>query len=166
MARINHKAFTPGQRGAYKSWMAMRQRCKSHHLYAGKVRISERWNDFYAFLEDMGERPEGKSLDRFPNNKGDYEPGNCRWATQKEQIANSEQRRGIVHMDPPEIAEIRRRFAAGERAVDLAEEFGRSQVTVHRAVKGETFGNPPQLVGSDVTDALAAINAMRRRAAR
>lgn len=83
MNRIDHKAFTPGQDGAYRSWMAMRNRCKFHRLYAGIVKICERWDDFYAFLADMGERPEGKSLDRFPNNKGDYEPSNCRWATQE-----------------------------------------------------------------------------------
>lgn len=163
MKRIDHKTLTPGQKGAYKSWMAMRQRCKAHLLYAGKVHICERWNDFYAFLEDMGERPEGKSLDRFPNNHGHYEPGNCRWATQKEQIANSEQVRGLENVTQKDADEIHRRFAAGESYKDLATEFGRSQVTIHRIAKGETHGPEKPLTAEDILACQAAINAMRSR---
>lgn len=168
MSRIDHKAMTPGEKGAYKSWMAMRQRCRNpnsnnYHLYGGAgVKIADRWDDFYAFLADMGERAEGMSLDRFPNNKGNYEPGNCRWATQKEQIENSEQRRGIEHLSPQDAADIRRRFAAGEHYKVLAEEYEVSQVTIHRAAKGDTFGNPPQLDSDGMASALAAINSLRR----
>ncbi len=164
--RIDHKALTPGQSGAYKSWMAMRNRCKFHRLYAGKVRICERWNDFYAFLEDMGERPEGKSLDRFPNNHGDYEPGNCRWATQVEQIANSEQIRGLENTTPAEAEAIRERFAQGESYKTLAEEFGRSQVTIHRIANGTTRGPERCLTAEELAECTAAINAMRYRAGR
>lgn len=79
----------------YRNWCAMRQRChdKNHPAYrrhgARGVKVCERWNDFRNFLEDMGPRPSEKhTLDRFPNNDGDYEPGNVRWATMEEQAAN------------------------------------------------------------------------------
>ena len=55
---------------------------------AAGVTVCERWQKFENFLSDMGVRPEGTSLDRYPNSSGNYEPGNCRWATAKEQSAN------------------------------------------------------------------------------
>jgi hypothetical protein len=79
---------------AYASWLAMRERCLSQrHVayarYGGRgIRICEAWSSFDAFFRDMGERPPGKTLDRYPNKDGDYEPGNCRWATPREQQEN------------------------------------------------------------------------------
>lgn len=79
----------------YRSWASMIARCenpKYHHFhrYGGRgIRICERWrNSFELFLSDMGPRPSLKhSLDR-KDNDGNYEPGNCRWATAKEQRLN------------------------------------------------------------------------------
>jgi len=72
----------------------MIQRCYDTKMqcfkYYGRrdISVCDRWrNDFLAFLEDMGERPEGKSLDRIDNN-GNYNKENCRWATLKEQCRN------------------------------------------------------------------------------
>lgn len=79
----------------YVAWKAMRRRCyqpRSPHFedYGGRgIAVCEHWKDFLAFLADMGQRPSPRhSLDRFPDNNGNYEPGSCRWATSAEQGSN------------------------------------------------------------------------------
>jgi hypothetical protein len=78
----------------YNVWRGMIQRCqdparKDYYRYGGAgVTVCERWQSFNNFLADMGERPEGLTLDRIDNAKG-YSPDNCRWATPTEQVRNS-----------------------------------------------------------------------------
>ena len=77
----------------YRSWVAMRERCQrpNHHkfpLYGGRgITVCTQWQTFTGFLADMGERPEGTTIDRIDVNDG-YHPGNCRWASDTEQRAN------------------------------------------------------------------------------
>lgn len=80
---------------AYSIWMNMRNRCFNEKTPAYKwygargVTVCPQWNDFAAFLGDMGSPPsDSHSLDRWPNKDGNYEPGNCRWATMTEQQRN------------------------------------------------------------------------------
>ena len=71
----------------YKSWSEMKYRCNKNVKRYKNVSYCDRWNIFINFLEDMGERPEGTSLDRI-NVNGNYEPSNCRWATNEQQQNN------------------------------------------------------------------------------
>jgi hypothetical protein len=77
----------------YRIWKGIIQRCTNPNLkswpnYGGRgIQVCDRWRDFENFLADMGPRPAGRSIDRIDND-GNYEPGNCRWATPVEQRAN------------------------------------------------------------------------------
>lgn len=87
----------------YRIWAAMKRRCsnpKQDHYdrYGGRgIQVCERWSQFENFLSDMGESPVGMSIDRRDPN-GNYEPGNCVWATQKEQ-ANHMTSNRLVELD-------------------------------------------------------------------
>jgi hypothetical protein len=80
----------------YKSWSSMHDRCGKYKGYK-TVSICKEWSDFTIFLADMGERPSLKySIDRICTS-GNYEPGNCRWATTTEQNRNKSNNHRITH---------------------------------------------------------------------
>lgn len=83
----------------YRIWAAMRNRCNNlndsrYCDYGGRgIKICERWSIYANFLSDMGRRPSDlHSLDRYPDNDGNYEKDNCRWATASQQNANQRRR--------------------------------------------------------------------------
>lgn len=123
-----HGHTTGGFSPTYHSWSSMWTRCtnknrRSYKYYGGKgVAVCERWKSFELFLEDMGERPSGLTLERVDVH-GNYEPGNCIWADSVTQARNSVQ---VVWV------EIR---GERKRLVEWCEHYGRSINTVRSRVK-------------------------------
>lgn len=101
--RVTHGLTRGGRHPSeYNIWSSMRARCgnlchPAYQAYGGRgIRVCARWeSSFEAFVADMGPRPSpAHSIDRIDNSAG-YEPGNCRWATAKEQALNTRRARFI-----------------------------------------------------------------------
>jgi len=110
----------------YHSWAAMLMRCRDRNnkSYGARgISVCERWLVFENFLSDMGERPEGKTIDRYPDKNGNYEPGNCRWASEEEQQNNRRNNCILEH--------------CGKRQslASWCKELGLSRVTVEKRIK-------------------------------
>lgn len=93
-ATVHGHATGKGPSPEYVSWSRMVSRCddpknNEYHRYGAQgIAVCERWRKFENFLSDMGARPKGMSIDRWPDKNGGYEPRNCRWATSKQQARN------------------------------------------------------------------------------
>lgn len=127
--RLVHGHSTiPGGSPTYRSWMSMRNRCNNSATPAyqryGALGIVHcpTWSSFKNFLRDMGERPSLlHSLDRYPNRSGNYEPGNCRWATHQEQRLNQKRTRAVRRSDGKIFASMLEAAAEiGARSSDVS----------------------------------------------
>jgi hypothetical protein len=130
----------------YRSWRAMRNRCNNPHStrwenYGGRgISICERWSTFENFYADLGEKPEPKhlySLDRWPDMNGNYEPGNCRWATDTDQARNKRS----VKLTVEKATEIRSLRASGVQNQDLAKQFGIHAATVSDVINNRSWNS-------------------------
>jgi len=111
----------------HNSWSGMKQRCnyEKHEQYAeygGRgIKVCDRWNSsFEAFLEDMGVKPEGMTIERNDTN-GNYEPGNCRWATMAEQNRN---RRSNINVERNGVTKCIKDWC-DELGLDMDRVYGR-----------------------------------------
>lgn len=132
-----HGHAVTGQRSpTYGTWTEMRARTTNPRhwhwaAYGGRgITICERWSSFENFLADMGERPPGMTIDRIDND-GNYELGNCRWATPRQQSANTRQ----AKLTADDIKIIRQLYAVGDVSLRaLGRRFGVSHGTIGKTV--------------------------------
>ena len=126
----------------FSAWANMIQRChvpthKAFKDYGARgIHGCERWRaSFGAFCEDMGERPAGLSLDRI-NNDGNYEPGNCRWATWTQQQRNRSNNK-LTEKAARTIAALVAEEGANKE--HIAREFGVSRTLVRKIADGRVW---------------------------
>lgn len=112
-----------GESALYITWAGMKARClnpssTNYPRYGGRgIAVCERWMTFENFAADMGTRPPGHSLDRI-NPNGNYEPGNCRWATPTEQNRNRRDNRILsYHGEMLTLSELCERAGMPSRTV-------------------------------------------------
>lgn len=126
----------------YNSWKSMVDRCtvvnsKDYYKYGAiGITVCKRWLEFKNFLNDMGERPsKNHTLDRYPNNCGNYEKGNVRWALPKEQASN--RKRAILVKIPGGVLPL----------VDVCKILGVGYTTAHYRIRNGKGINESLTIG-------------------
>jgi hypothetical protein len=137
----------------YPVWNGMRHRChnpksKAFKTYGARgIYVCERWfNSFEDFISDMGPRPDGLSLDRIDNDGGyqcghgpAFGPGNCRWATPKQQAANMRRpNRSLEDHEPAQVAWL---FSLGYKPREIADFFGVCLSTIYMIKNGDRYAD-------------------------
>lgn len=132
---LKHGHTIGGPSPTYSTWVDMINRCTNpkasdYESYGGRgIGICQRWREsFGCFLQDMGERPESHTIDRYPNNDGDYEPGNCRWATRRQQGHNRRTSRQVIRSDG----------AVYKSMAEAAEAVGGSHKSIYSVCSGRS----------------------------
>jgi hypothetical protein len=113
-------SFIKSHRTEYIAWKSMRRRCRSDPDWRDRgISICERWEDFRAFLSDMGDRPsDSHSIGRIDND-GDYSPDNCRWETHVQQANNTRRNRRLTYRGVVlTIAEWGRRLGVSSKVLN------------------------------------------------
>ncbi|MFH1933316.1 MAG: hypothetical protein ABIN18_17205 [Pseudomonadota bacterium] len=125
----------------YRIWQDMKNRCmnpncKGYDYYGGRgIKVCERWMDFNNFYADLGDRPEGKSIERIKNNLG-YFPLNVCWASPEQQ--NQNQR--TTKLTPKKVRQIR--FLGKTKTQRaIAKIFGVGSTAIHKVLHNESWAN-------------------------
>jgi len=125
----------------YQSWRDMKRRSqnpnhKYYNYYGGRgIKVCKRWQNFANFLEDMGERPENTTLDRIDNG-GNYEPGNCRWATPKQQVQNRREVKDQKHQYFFISMNEQGIMIASNNQLEFARQYGLNQGCISNCLNG------------------------------
>jgi DNA-binding CsgD family transcriptional regulator len=139
----------------YRIWTAMLDRCENpdHHAYArygGRgITVCPQWHTFSTFRDEIestiGPRPDGKTLDRYPDNDGNYEPGNVRWATRQEQADGQTRNGGLTREQITARRErVQLMLANGSTPRQIADTLGVS-IRTARQDSYTVQGKPPAL---------------------
>lgn len=126
----------------HKIWNSILQRCLNennefYEYYGGRgITVCDEWLEFENFYRDMGDPPDGMSIDRINNNKGYYKE-NCRWATREEQQRNTRR----TKLDKFKVKRIREFLLMEEKPSDLAKLFNVSQNVIYQIKDKRTWKN-------------------------
>jgi hypothetical protein len=140
----------------HRTYEGMIERCcykkaKRYHRYGGRgITVCNRWarrsdkaaSGFWAFVEDMGPKPEGHTLNRI-NNDGPYCPKNCEWANHAAQTRNKDQakggRVGSAVLTEKTVRAVKRSHQGGSTITEIARAYGVSRSTISDICKGRTW---------------------------